>query len=152
MTSLADRLKVDLALIHREKYHNQEDDTALPEEVETRLTLVGDVKGKIAVMIVSSFLSYIRGISLPQDDMIDGTHSFLDAAIHLKHCEASKVVIIATHGILSGDSAEEIQFCDAVDEVLFLLFIINVRLVAHCYKHLPHPSRKTGKMQKAPCT
>ncbi len=51
------------------------------------------------------------------DDMIDGTHSFLDAAIHLKHCDASKVVIIATHGILSGDSVLDIQFCQAVDQV-----------------------------------
>ncbi|KAL2916903.1 ribose-phosphate pyrophosphokinase 1 [Polyrhizophydium stewartii] len=99
VTSLADRLKIDFALIHRERYHLQADS----ELTETRLTLVGDVKGKICFMV---------------DDVIDGTHSFLDSCEHLKKCEAEKVYIIATHGILSGDALQEIEECSAVDEVI----------------------------------
>ncbi|KAJ3194289.1 hypothetical protein HK101_003059 [Irineochytrium annulatum] len=52
-----------------------------------------------------------------KDDMIDGTYSYLDAAEHLKRCEAKRVVIIATHGILSGDALKEIEECEAVDEI-----------------------------------
>ncbi|KAJ3092031.1 Ribose-phosphate pyrophosphokinase 2 [Quaeritorhiza haematococci] len=106
VTSLADRLKIDFALIHRERYHIQQAQSQLNEgmgEVETRLTLVGDVKGKICFIV---------------DDMIDSTHSFLDAATHLKACEADKVVIIATHGILSGDAVKEVDACAAVDEIV----------------------------------
>ncbi|KAJ3295354.1 hypothetical protein HK104_002771 [Borealophlyctis nickersoniae] len=106
VTSLADKLKMDFALIHRERYHINQPSHRKDEgagEVETRLTLVGDVKGKECFML---------------DDMIDGTHSFIDASEHLKRCEASKVYIIATHGILSGNALEEIDECDAVDEII----------------------------------
>ncbi|TPX35967.1 ribose-phosphate diphosphokinase [Synchytrium microbalum] len=122
-TSLADRLKIDFALIHREKNHmredlngNETDSTETSEDIyhyqqddgfgeieTTRLTLVGDVKGKPAFIV---------------DDSIDSTHSFLDAAVHLKLSEASKVYIVATHGILAGNACQEIEDCDAVDEVI----------------------------------
>lgn len=52
-----------------------------------------------------------------QDDIIDGPNSFLDAAEHLKRCGASKVYIIATHGILSGNAVQEIEDSEAVEEV-----------------------------------
>ncbi|TPX65603.1 ribose-phosphate diphosphokinase [Spizellomyces sp. 'palustris'] len=106
VTSLADKLGIDFALIHRERYHinqpaHSKDDGL--EGIETRLTLVGDVKDKICFML---------------DDIIDGTHSFLDSSEHLKRCGAFKVYIIATHGILSGNAVQEIEECDAVDEVI----------------------------------
>ena len=86
---MADKLHLDFAIIHRETHHNQE--TQITGGEETKLTLVGDVKGKIAFLV---------------DDILDGTHTFLDAAEHLKHCEAKRVIIVATHGILSGNSAK----------------------------------------------
>jgi ribose-phosphate pyrophosphokinase len=52
-----------------------------------------------------------------QDDMIDGTGSFLDAAVHLKACNAKQVYIIATHGILSEDALMHVEECDAVNGV-----------------------------------
>lgn len=59
--------------------------------------------------------------------MIDGAHSFIDGALHLKNCGAQKIILIATHGILSGDSVELIQACDAVDEVFIgCLFIFSL--------------------------
>ncbi|ORZ00119.1 phosphoribosyltransferase-like protein [Syncephalastrum racemosum] len=70
------------------------------EGEESTITLVGDVKDKVV------FLT---------DDMIDSCGTFLDAADHLVHkCGASKVYIIATHGVLSGDSVQKIQACDSV--------------------------------------
>ena len=57
VTSLADRLNMDFALIHRERYHiNQKVVTNITNgEVKTRLTLVGDVKGKICFLVVCYF-------------------------------------------------------------------------------------------------
>ena len=50
--------------------------------------------------------------------MLDSCGTFLDAADHLVHkCGASKVYIIATHGVLSGDSIQKIQACDSVYKV-----------------------------------
>lgn len=120
VTSLADKLQIDFALIHRERYHvsrdssadtdadgesndNEKGDKEQESDIETRLTLVGDVKDKICFIL---------------DDIIDGTHSFLDAAEHLRRCNASAVYIIATHGILSGNALSEIEECKAVDQLI----------------------------------
>ncbi|KAJ3217152.1 hypothetical protein HDU67_008372 [Dinochytrium kinnereticum] len=109
VTSIADRLKMDFALIHRERFQisqkakgtgNVSDADA--HEAQTKLTLVGNVKGKVCFVV---------------DDVIDSTHSFLDTAEHLKRCEAKRVVLIATHGILSNDGLREIEECPAVDEI-----------------------------------
>ncbi|KAJ1552409.1 Ribose-phosphate pyrophosphokinase 1, partial [Cladochytrium tenue] len=103
VTSLADRLKMDFALIHRERHE-------LPNKlgaeaahmVTTRLTLVGNVRGKVCFLV---------------DDIIYGVDTFLDAAEHLKRCEASRVVLVATHGILTDEAMREIEDCAAVDEI-----------------------------------
>lgn len=50
VTSLSDRLGVDFALIHREKYHIEQQKGA--DKFQTRLTLVGDVKGKVCFLMV----------------------------------------------------------------------------------------------------
>ncbi|KAJ3094885.1 Ribose-phosphate pyrophosphokinase 1 [Phlyctochytrium planicorne] len=109
VTSIADNLKMDFALIHRERFQVGQKakgtgnvSEADAEGIQTRLTLVGNVKGKVCYIV---------------DDMIDGTHSFLDSAEHLKRCEAKRVVIIATHGLLSGDGLQEVEDCPAVDEI-----------------------------------
>ena len=57
-----------------------------------------------------------------QDDIIDSVGTFLDAADHLvKKCEADKVYIIATHGVLSGDAIKKIEACDSVYKVILKL-------------------------------
>ena len=86
-------------MIHRERYHVQDTE----ELLETRLTLVGEVQDKICFML---------------DDVIDDANSFLDAAEHLKRCQANRIFIVATHGILSGNSLEDIEASDAIDEVI----------------------------------
>lgn len=153
VTSLADRLKIDFALIHKEtaadpanvsSHHSipasrlfalrksteaheslsaassmdslisrGEDHSVsikYPVEplngvshIEGKLTLVGDVKGKIAFIL---------------DDMIDGTKSYLKAAEHLIKCEAKAVYLIATHGIFSGTALAEVEACTAVTGIV----------------------------------
>ncbi|KAI8902231.1 phosphoribosyltransferase-like protein [Globomyces pollinis-pini] len=102
VTQLADRLRIDFALIHRERYHVRVGDTAT-DQLETKITLVGDVKGKICLML---------------DDVIDGTHSFIDSCEHLKICESDQVYIVAIHGILSGDALKQIEMSNAIDGII----------------------------------
>ncbi|KAF9563885.1 hypothetical protein EC968_004679 [Mortierella alpina] len=141
VTSLADRLNIDFALIHRERTrqgHAKLPDQSLskPENIYNRLededdddddhlvdaetghevqrpseaadetsvmTLVGDVENKVCFIV---------------DDMIDGCHSFLEAADNLVSHGAKQVYIIATHGILSGNSLRQIEECANVHRVV----------------------------------
>ncbi|KAJ3206811.1 Ribose-phosphate pyrophosphokinase 2 [Entophlyctis luteolus] len=96
VTSLADVLKLDFALIHRESHFQAKKKSATGSDV-TRLSLVGNVKG--------------------MDDIINDIHTFIDTAEHLKRCEAERVTIVATHGILSREALIEIDGNDAIDEI-----------------------------------
>lgn len=84
-TMLADRLDLNFALIHKER--------ARPNEV-SRMTLVGDVQGKIAILV---------------DDMADTCGTLCKAADVLVENRAKEVVAIVTHGILSGDACEKVS-------------------------------------------
>ncbi|KAJ3128477.1 Ribose-phosphate pyrophosphokinase 2 [Nowakowskiella sp. JEL0407] len=111
VTSFADRLKIPFAMIHREQCGVSEAvDWGVDDEGEeqvgnnqVRLTLVGNVTGKTCFVL---------------DDIIDTTGTFLDTAEHLKKCGAEKIVLLATHGILSGDAMAEIQKSPHVDSVV----------------------------------
>ncbi len=116
MTSLADRLQIDFGLIHREKHYKTPPEsldatsgngttpaTAKLEPTDIRITLVGDVKDRICFLV---------------DDVLDSPFSFIDAAQHLRACEASSVYVVATHGILSGDAIHHLEACAAIDEVI----------------------------------
>ncbi|KAJ3258204.1 hypothetical protein HK103_004022 [Boothiomyces macroporosus] len=102
VAQLADILKIDFALIHRERYHIREGNN-VTEEYETKLSLVGDVNEKICLVL---------------DDVIDGTHSFIDSCEHLKKCSAEKVYIVAVHGILSGNALKVIENCEAINGII----------------------------------
>ncbi|KAA8896023.1 phosphoribosyltransferase-like protein [Sphaerosporella brunnea] len=84
-TALADRLDLNFALIHKER--------SRPNEV-SRMTLVGDVKDKIAILV---------------DDMADTCGTLCKAADVLMESGAKEVVAIVTHGILSGDACEKVS-------------------------------------------
>merc|ERR1712169_22497 len=81
-TSIADRLDLDFALIHKER--------ARPNEV-SRMTLVGTVQGKVAILV---------------DDMADTCGTLAKAADTLIKHGAKDVVALVTHGILSGRAVE----------------------------------------------
>ncbi|KAI4154976.1 MAG: hypothetical protein LQ340_001302 [Diploschistes diacapsis] len=84
-TSIADRLDLGFALIHKER--------ARPNEV-SRMVLVGDVRDKIAILI---------------DDMADTCGTLVKAADSVMSHGAREVVAIVTHGIFSGNAIETLN-------------------------------------------
>ncbi|KAH0515861.1 Ribose-phosphate pyrophosphokinase 1 [Microtus ochrogaster] len=78
VTSIAERLNVDFALIHKERKKASEVD---------RMVLVGDVKDRVATLV---------------DDMADTCGTICHAADQLLAAGATRVSVILTHGIFSG--------------------------------------------------
>merc|ERR1712121_597709 len=85
VTSIADRLNVDFALIHKERKKANE---------VSSMVLVGDAKDKIAILI---------------DDMADTCGTICLAASKLIEAGATKVYAILTHGIFSGPALQRIN-------------------------------------------
>lgn len=84
-TNMADGLDLSFALIHKER--------ARPNEV-SRMTLVGDVKGKTAVIV---------------DDMADTCGTLAKAAQVCIENGAKDAIAIVTHGVLSGNAIETLN-------------------------------------------
>lgn len=84
VTSIADRLNVDFALIHKERKKANE---------VSSMVLVGDVRDRIAILV---------------DDMADTCGTVCHAAQKLSEAGASKVYAILTHGIFSGPAINRI--------------------------------------------
>lgn len=85
MTSIADRLNVEFALIHKERKKANE---------VASMVLVGDVREKIAILV---------------DDMADTCGTVCHAANKLVEAGAQKVYAILTHGIFSGPAIQRIN-------------------------------------------
>ncbi|XP_046461492.1 ribose-phosphate pyrophosphokinase 1 isoform X1 [Daphnia pulex] len=85
VTSIADRLNVDFALIHKERKKANE---------VAAMVLVGDVKDRVAILV---------------DDMADTCGTICHAADKLLEAGATKVYAILTHGIFSGPAISRIN-------------------------------------------
>ncbi|EED17163.1 ribose-phosphate pyrophosphokinase, putative [Talaromyces stipitatus ATCC 10500] len=85
VASLADRLGVGFALIHKERPR---------PNVVGRMILVGDVSNRTAILI---------------DDMADTCGTLAKAASTLEEHGAREVYAIVTHGVLSGSAIETIN-------------------------------------------
>ncbi|WWC86020.1 uncharacterized protein L201_000891 [Kwoniella dendrophila CBS 6074] len=85
-TALADNLNLDFALINR-----KHDNSYYIEKMEL---LVGDVKGKVAILI---------------DDMIDTGHTVRLAADVLRENGAKEVYALISHGLLSDTTMENLR-------------------------------------------
>nr|CAI5826991.1 unnamed protein product [Callosobruchus analis] len=85
VTSIADRLNVEFALIHKERKKANE---------VASMVLVGDVKDKVAILV---------------DDMADTCGTICHAAEKLMEAGATKVYAILTHGIFSGPAISRIN-------------------------------------------
>lgn len=82
----------------------EEEEQLQNPEIETTITLVGNVREK-PVLIV--------------DDMIDKAGSWIAAAeTVVKRGGATKVYCMATHGLFGGDSLHELEMCDEIDAVV----------------------------------
>ena len=95
-TSIADNLELDFALIHKERKKANE---------VSRMVLVGDVTGKIAILV---------------DDMADTCGTLGLAAKTLMENGAEKVYAIVAHGILSGKAIQVIN-----DSVIERMVVTN---------------------------
>ncbi|KAI8062228.1 ribose-phosphate pyrophosphokinase [Gongronella butleri] len=154
VTSLADALRLDFALIHKDRsrsgpqghnrpysgmpegdeapFSQQQEDEENEELIASISSLSDVINGDIrnaAVSIVSgndgeeSTITLVGDVAdkivFLTDDIIDNCQTFLDAADHLVYkCGAAKVYIIATHGVLSGDSVAKIQACESVHKLV----------------------------------
>ncbi|KRX58938.1 Ribose-phosphate pyrophosphokinase 2 [Trichinella sp. T9] len=92
VTSLADRLNVDFALIHKERKRANEVD---------KMVLVGDVKGRVAILV---------------DDMADTCGTICLAAQKLVEAGAEKIFAICVHGVFSGPALSRLN--DSVFEAV----------------------------------
>jgi ribose-phosphate pyrophosphokinase len=71
---------------------------------ERLIALVGDVRGKAAIIL---------------DDMIDRPGSFVAAAEHCRlNCGAASVYVVATHGVFSHGSLEALTECPCIDHIV----------------------------------
>eukprot|EP00092_Neocalanus_flemingeri_P015030 GFUD01016234.1.p1 GENE.GFUD01016234.1~~GFUD01016234.1.p1 ORF type:complete len:314 (+),score=62.01 GFUD01016234.1:176-1117(+) len=80
VTSIADRLKLDFAIVHRER--------------KTGNTVIGDVEGKVAVLV---------------DDMGFTCKTICQAATVLKDAGATEVLAILSHGIFCEEAIERLN-------------------------------------------
>jgi ribose-phosphate pyrophosphokinase len=94
--ALAETLESDLAVIAKRRPEPNK------SEVMTVITIIGDVRGRTAVMI---------------DDMIDTAGSITDGAQALMRMGARNVVACCTHAVLSGQALERLQQAP-IDEVV----------------------------------
>jgi ribose-phosphate pyrophosphokinase len=87
-------LGIDLAIVHKKRQSKGNDADALH--------VIGDVKGRHCVVI---------------DDMIDGAGTVCAAAAQLKARGASKVWVLATHGLFSPPAAERLA-ASSIDKLV----------------------------------
>jgi ribose-phosphate pyrophosphokinase len=83
----------------------EEEEEALHNpEIETMITLVGNVRNKPVLII---------------DDMIDKAGSWIAAAeTVVKRGGATKVYCMATHGLFGGDALQELENCEQIDKII----------------------------------
>ncbi|CCH62966.1 hypothetical protein TBLA_0I03110 [Henningerozyma blattae CBS 6284] len=85
-------------------YDSEDDEPTLNQQHERLITLVGNVRNRIAIIL---------------DDMIDRPGAYISAAEHLvQNCGATKVYIIGIHGIFTGDCLEQLEQSDAIHQVV----------------------------------
>ncbi|CAG8484003.1 237_t:CDS:2 [Paraglomus occultum] len=94
-TAIADKLRVEFALIHKERRLQHK-----PHKAD--MMLVGQVRDKVCIMI---------------DDIADTSITITRAAKVLVENGAKKVYAIITHAIMSGDAIKRIQQ-SAIDQVI----------------------------------
>ncbi|KAL5282845.1 PRPSAP1 family protein [Megaselia abdita] len=143
-TSYADRLRLGIAVIHGEQKEAESDEVdgryspppascstgrqrttsvtvgvpGNPMKEKPPIYVVGEVTGKIAIIV---------------DDLIDDVESFVTAAEALKENGASKVYILATHGLLSSHAPRLIDE-SAIDEVVVTNTIPHEIQKLQCHK------------------
>nr|XP_022317999.1 phosphoribosyl pyrophosphate synthase-associated protein 2-like [Crassostrea virginica] len=138
-TSYAERLRLGIAVIHGEEKYDDEDKeddgrnspplcrveykkieilpALLPKE-KPPLNVVGDVGGRIAIIV---------------DDMIDDVDAFVKVAEVLKERGAYKVYVMATHGLLSSEAPRLLEE-SSIDEIVVTNTVPHEIQKMQCHK------------------
>lgn len=83
---------------------DEEEENLKNPDLESTVTLVGNVKDKIVFIV---------------DDMIDKSASWIAAAeTVVKRGGATEVYCFATHGIFGGDCLTEMEECDCIHKII----------------------------------
>ncbi|KAG9244563.1 phosphoribosyltransferase-like protein [Calycina marina] len=83
---------------------DEEEENLSNPHLEQMITLVGDVRSRTVFIV---------------DDMIDKSGSWIAAAeTVVKRGGATKVYVIATHGLFGGDALEDLEDCNCIDKIL----------------------------------
>lgn len=117
-----------------------------PAKEKPPINVVGDVGGRIAIMVVSDLCPQSHSTQRPihlitffvhffalQDDMIDDVASFVAAAEVLKDRGAYKIYVLATHGLLSSDAPRLIEE-SPIDEVVVTNTVPHEIQKMQCHK------------------
>ncbi|ORY77816.1 ribose-phosphate pyrophosphokinase [Protomyces lactucae-debilis] len=112
-TAIADSLEMDFALIHKDRRNKNQHD-------ENQMMLVGDVQGKVAILI---------------DDLVDTGNTLCRAAQLLHHSGATSIYALVTHALLSGDAIARLRESK-----------IDVLVVTNTSPQEEHASNGSGKM------
>jgi ribose-phosphate pyrophosphokinase len=95
----AEHMKMPFAIMNKQRDYTKES-VVLNSELVGRKGMVG---GKTAIII---------------DDIIDTAGTMVAAATTLQENGATNVIILATHGVLSGPAVERINSCDFISSVV----------------------------------
>lgn len=145
--AFAERLQLDIAVLHGE--HVQEDSEmcdgrqsppparrirqrgysecaqteilvslGLPTKVKKPLSIVGEVNGKICIVV---------------EDIVDDASILVEAAKTLRNGGATRIYVVATHGLFSGDSCSNIME-SFIDEVIVTNTVPNEEKIKQCPK------------------
>ncbi|GMM34613.1 hypothetical protein DASC09_019380 [Saccharomycopsis crataegensis] len=102
VAELADKLKVNFAMVHTDQYFK--DGVSTEEHQRKITTLVGNVKDK-PIMIL--------------DDTIDKPDLIITAANFCKSKgQAKNVYVAATHGVFLDDCLEKLNDCEFIDKII----------------------------------
>jgi ribose-phosphate pyrophosphokinase len=96
-TLIADYLKTDFALIHKERRPIK-----FNEQRNASMMLVGDVANRVCILV---------------DDIVDTGNTVTRAAKLLKREGATKVYALITHGVFSGDAIPRVN-ASAIDKMI----------------------------------
>lgn len=121
-----------------------------PAKEKPPINVVGDVGGRIAIIVVCLFRSasqltinnginflflffFFHFFQMHQDDLIDDVASFVAAAEVLKERGAYKIYVLVTHGLLSSDAPRLIEE-SPIDEVVVTNTIPHEIQKMQCHK------------------
>ncbi|KAG6024178.1 hypothetical protein E4U41_001835 [Claviceps citrina] len=96
-TAIADSLKMDFALIHKERRPIK-----FTEQRNASMMLVGDIANRVCILV---------------DDLGDTANTITRAAKLLKKEGATKVYALLTHGVFSGDAIPRLN-ASAIDRII----------------------------------